>query len=264
MGSPLSRSRITPSPPPVRRTPVALPDPTETYGQDAEWCVVRTGDRWREVRFHDYAEIFAVPGLYERLFYDILECRSPATIAGMLSEAIGETVGGPNELRALDLGAGNGIMGEELRGLGAEVVVGVDILPEAAAAAARDRPTVYDDYFVVDMTGLNTATSAAFGRYQFNCLTCVAALGFADIPTAAFRTAYNLISPGGWVAFNIKEDFLDDADRSGFADLIAQSVDEGKLELRLRRRYRHRLGTAGQPLNYVGLVGVKREDLPAP
>jgi predicted TPR repeat methyltransferase len=259
----MSSSRIIPATPPVTRTPVALPDPSETYGQDAEWCVVRTGGRWREVRFHDYADIFAVPGLYERLFYDILECRSPATITGMLGEVIGEAGGDPTELRALDLGAGNGIMGEELRGLGAEVVVGVDILSEAADAAARDRPTVYDDYFVVDMTDLDAAGSAALERHRFNCLTCVAALGFADIPPAAFRTAYNLIAPGGWVAFNIKEDFLDDADRSGFADLIARSVDEGRLELRLRRRYRHRLGTAGQPLHYVGLVGVKREDLPA-
>ncbi|MGH3822900.1 MAG: methyltransferase, partial [Pseudonocardiaceae bacterium] len=45
--------------------------------QDEEWCeVVVEGER-RRIRFHDYHEIYSIPGLYERLFYDTLGCESP-------------------------------------------------------------------------------------------------------------------------------------------------------------------------------------------
>ena len=56
------------------------------------------------------------------------------------------------KLRVLDVGAGNGMVGEELDRMGARHIVGVDIIPEAKEAAERDRPGVYDDYFVVDLT----------------------------------------------------------------------------------------------------------------
>ena len=35
--------------------------------------------------------------------------------------------------------AGNGMVGQELRAIGAEHIVGIDIIPEAATATARDR-----------------------------------------------------------------------------------------------------------------------------
>ena len=89
----------------------------------------------------------------------------------------------------------------------------------------------------------------------------VAALGFGDIPPAAFANAYNLIEPGGLVAFNIKEDFLDDGDGSGFSQLIKRAFADGSLELTAEQRYRHRLSIAGEPLHYVAMVAEKRADL---
>ena len=41
------------------------------------------------------------------------------------------------QLRVLDVGAGNGMVGEELDRMGAKHIVGVDIIPEAAEAAQR-------------------------------------------------------------------------------------------------------------------------------
>jgi SAM-dependent methyltransferase len=243
--------------------PIALPDVSETYSQDQEWCVVRVNGSWREVQFHDYGRIFSVPGLYERLFYDILECASPATVRGLLHEALAGAGGDAGDLRALDLGAGNGIMGEELRDLGVGSVIGVDIIPEAAEAAGRDRPEVYDAYHVVDLTDLPLDVRADLAELRLNCLTCVAALGFADIPPEAFRQAFNLLETGGWVAFNIKEDFLDVSDPSGFAELIARSLGDGTLSQEARLRYRHRLATSGEPLHYVAIVGTKTADMPA-
>lgn len=239
---------------------IALPDRLQAFSQDAEWCVVLIDGQWREVRFHDYAAIYDVPGLYERLFYDILECRSPAFVAKLLREALATHRAGPT-LRVLDLGAGNGIMGEELVKSGAELVVGVDILDNAKAAAERDRPGVYDDYFAVDMFDLEPEVEAKLREYRFDCMSCVAALGFGDIPTECFRTAFNLVSDGGWVAFTIKDDFLADGDTSGFARLISRATDEGRLTLHEVQRYQHRLATTGEPLYYTAVVGTKNSDL---
>ena len=54
-------------------------------------------------------------------------------------------------------------------------------------------------------------------------MTTVAALGFGDIPPAAFVGAFNLIETPGLLAFTIKDDFLGDDDPSGFSGLIQRS-----------------------------------------
>ena len=54
----------------------------------------------------------------------------------------------------LDIGAGNGMVGEQLVDMGAEQVGGVDIIEEAAQALERDRPGIYKDYDVADLTNL--------------------------------------------------------------------------------------------------------------
>jgi predicted TPR repeat methyltransferase len=226
--------------------------------QDREWCRVIVDGEQRTIRFHDYDEIYAIPGLYERIFYEHLECRSPAEVVGLLGERLREAGEDPAELSAIDVGAGNGIVGEELRRLGARALVGVDIIPEAAEAAARDRPDVYDDYLVCDLTRLGAADRERLSAERPNCMTTVAALGFDDMPPRAFEQAFELVAPDGWVAFNIKADFLDGGDDTGFRQLIASMVNSGELEVCARRRYRHRLSMQGEPLDYVAVVGRKR------
>ena len=240
---------------------IALPEPGLSMKQDAEWCVVRVNGAWEQIRFHDYEEVYAVPGLYERLFYDILQCTSPATVRGLLEEELRRTGYTPENLRVLDLGAGNGMVGEELTAMGVESIVGVDNIEAAAEAAGRDRPGIYEDYVVADMANLSAQQRVHLGSQEFNCLTCVAALGFGDIPPKAFAEAYNLIGPGGWIAFNIKDDFLDGNDASGFSTLIKAMSNNDILSVRTRERYRHRVATDGRPLYYVAVVGIKKRDV---
>jgi hypothetical protein len=248
----------------VRATDIALPPlmVSANHDQDQEWCVVDVDGQWRKIRFHDYDEIYSIPGLYETLFYDVLNCRSPAKIREMLRRCLHASRFAPEDLRALDLGAGNGMVGEELAGLGARRIVGVDITPAAAMAARRDRREVYEDYLVLDMTSLSDRDMAQLSAFEFNCLTCVAALGFGDIPAAAFASAYNLIGQGGWVAFNIKSNFLEPDDAGGFAGLIRRMIDSRLIDLRLQEQYPHRLSASGKPLLYTGLIGVKNGDIP--
>ncbi|HXV76814.1 MAG TPA: methyltransferase domain-containing protein [Candidatus Polarisedimenticolaceae bacterium] len=247
----------------VSATALALPASGESLEQDSEWCVVDVGGRWRKIRFHDYDEIYSIVGLYEKLFYDVLKCSSPTTIRSMLGRCLRESRVAPGDLAVLDLGAGNGMVGEELAKLGIRRIVGVDIIPAAAAAARRDRGEIYRDYFVIDMTAPPEQAVERLGRHRLNCLTCVAALGFGDIPPRAFANAYNVIERDGWVAFNIKSRFLGNGKPGGFAGLIRRMIGERLLEVRDERRYTHRLATSGEPLEYTAFVGVKQHDVPA-
>ncbi len=238
-----------------------IPDEDE-LSQDREWVSVQNGEGWKTLRLHDYERIYRTPGLYEALVYDVLRCRSPRRLVRLFTQVLDNWPDEPRDLRVLDLGAGNGIVGERLRQAGVDRVVGLDILPEAAAAAERDRPEVYADYVVADLTEPDGATMERIRRHEPNALVTVAALGFGDIPPAAFRTAFNAIGTPGWLALTIKEDFLDVEDGSGFSRLLHEMMAGGILHEQARLRIRHRVSVAGEPLFYVGLVARKLEDIP--
>jgi SAM-dependent methyltransferase len=234
--------------------------------QDAEWCEATVKGERRRFRFHDYDAIYDVPGLYEALFYRRLKCASPRRVVGLLGTVLQDNRLDPGDLRVLDVGAGNGIVGERLRELDADRVVGVDIIPEAREAALRDRPRVYDDYLVADLTALTDSQRSSLESASLNALTVVAALGFNDIPPEAFGVAYNLIETGGsggWLAFNVKEDFLEGGDDTGFAKLIRAMDERNLIQINAYQRYPHRLNTAGEWLHYVAIIAKKRADLPS-
>lgn len=241
---------------------VALPEPSSKFSQDDEWCVVQEpGGAWTEFRFHDYDRIFDVPGLYEKIFYDVLGCDTPRFMAGLFADALADARVEAADLRALDLGAGNGIMAEEMAAAGVAHHVGVDILPEARRAAERDRPGLYADYLVTDLTVLDTEGSRRLAGHRLTTLTVVAALGFGDIPPEAFRAAYDHVADGGWIVLTLKDAFLAADDTSGFARMIADGVASGALEVVRRERFRHRLATDASPLVYEGIVARKRGPL---
>ena len=229
--------------------------------QDAEWCEIREGSGWERLRFHDYGEIYRRPGLYEFLFYDLLRCVSPQRVVGLLGEVRAD-LGAREPLRAIDLGAGNGLVGRELQRVGAAGIVGIDILPEARAAALRDFPGLYDDYLVADMTAPAADADRRLRRLRPNALTCVAALGFGDIPPRAYYRAAGYVEIGGLLAFNIKEEFLDPRYTYGFSELMRRMVNERVVRLEATRRYRHRLSASGEPLYYTAMVATKLAEIP--
>jgi SAM-dependent methyltransferase len=240
---------------------IHIPDTGDGIDQDEEWCeIVHQGER-RRIRFHDYADVFRIPGLYEELFYQNLECCSPSYLSNLLDSVVAEYGGRPGELRILDVGAGNGMVGDELQDLGVESIVGIDIIPEAREATRRDRPDVYDDYRVADLTDLPEPEEERLRRANANCLTTVAALGFGDIPPLAFAKALDLISTPGWLAFNLKESFLREQDTSGFSRLVRRLNCEGTIQTLCYRRYQHRISIAGDPLYYVAVVARKLRDV---
>lgn len=216
----------------------------------------------RQFRFHDYDQIYSRPGLYEQIFYERLKCSSPTKVAENLKKVLDANEQAITELRVLDLGAGNGIMGEVLRSHGVSRLVGADIIPEAKDAADRDRPGVYDEYYVEDFCALSDDIHSELEDWSIDCLASVAALGFDDIPVRAFWQATNFVRDDGWIAFNIKETFLDNSDRSGFSRFIRELIFSEYLDIHHLERYRHRLSIDGAPLFYFSLVARKTADIP--
>ena len=242
---------------------VTFPEPEDAAAaQDEEYCVVELDGVRKRIRFHDYHEVYRIPGLYEYLFCKKLGCVSPEVVTGLLADAVARSSAAVSELDILEIGAGNGIVGELLRKKGVGTIIGVDIVPEAREAARRDRPFVYDDYYIADLENLPRDIRKNLEATGFNCLVSVGALGFGDIPPKAFVHAYNLISREGWIAFNIKEDFIKESDSTGFSRLIRDMVGRDILKIHVQHRYRHRFSVDRQPLHYVGVIAEKKAAFP--
>lgn len=253
--------RTTVRPLDLPRHQIEFPPPgDDSLDQDEAYFYLANGASRTKVRFHDYDAIYAHPGLYEQLFYDRLKCASPRKVADVLGQAVMSANTQPSELRVLDLGAGNGMAAEALAPFGVSRLVGVDIIARARDAALRDRPGLYDHYYVADFCDLPTDMSNELETWTFNCLVSVAALGFGDIPPAAMATALTLIESDGWIAFNVKDTFLDATDTSGFSTMIRELIFSEYLDLYHLERYQHRLSIHGKPLNYFAIVGRKCGD----
>ncbi|GMT49630.1 MAG: hypothetical protein IEMM0008_1169 [bacterium] len=230
--------------------------------QDETYFYLQGSGGKRKIRFHDYDEIYQIQGLYEQIFYDRLRCTSPGKVTSILESAVKQSQDNFTELRILDLGAGNGMMGEELKKHGASRLVGVDIIPEAYDATIRDRPGIYDAYYVEDFTNLKDDKREEIISWQCDCMVTVAALGFGDIPTKAFIEAFNIVKSEGWVAFNIKETFFANSDESGFSKMIRELIFSKYLDVYYIERYRHRLSIDGVPLYYFAIASRKNLDIP--
>lgn len=231
---------------------------SETY-----FYLIDEGGEKIKIKFHDYDKIYSIPGLYEQLFYDRLKCASPTKVTSILKSSVDQSNEDFYGFRVLDLGAGNGMVGEALARYGISRLVGIDIIPEAKYAMERDRPQYYDAYYISDFCSISPETRDEFESWSLDCLITVAALGFGDIPPIAFMNAFNIINQKGWIGFNIKETFLDESDQTGFSRLIRDLILSEYLDIHHLERYRHRLSIDGAPLYYFALAGKKNSDIPA-
>lgn len=230
-------------------------DPIAFSDGGEHWFEFSDGDQRRRLAFHDYAAIYAVPGLYERVFRDELGMCSAEVVVGAWAEALGELGRDGSRERVLDVGAGNGIGGEQLRDVGVERLVGLDLEPEARAATHRDRPGVYDDYHVADLLGCDLAGLRA---ERLTSVVALSAVGVGHLPAAALERVLGLLEPGGLFAFAVTPALLpgsDDADgvATGYPELLDRLLADGRQLIRLE--YVHRRQADGTPHDAVALVG---------
>jgi hypothetical protein len=232
-------------------------DTTPGRRQAQEEFLLHHGDGSAErITLHDYARVYSVPGLYEEVVQHRLECASPATVAGALVEAAqseGRTADG---LRAFDLGAGNGVVGEELAARGVAVVAGADGVAEARDAAHRDRPGLYAHYLVGER--LDVGEVARLVRDEgLTALVAAGAVGEGHVPVDALAQLWDAFPPGSFLALTLA-DREDDHDVTDVEAMIAGTAgQEHPSRTVVRRRFRHRLSMAGDELFYLVLVAVK-------
>jgi predicted TPR repeat methyltransferase len=239
---------------------IQLPDKESRMDQDEEWIMLVSDKSCEKIRLHDYKKFYSVPGLYEEVLYKRLKCSSPRVVCSMLLEEIEKSDEEAEKLRVLDFGAGNGMVGECLEEMiGCDTLVGVDIIDEALEATLRDRPGLYDDYYVMDLNQLDERGERQLKEWGFNALVTIAALGYDHIPTRAFVNAFNLLDDGAWVAFNIKDKFLSEEDDSGFKQTLDAMMGDS-LSVLHRKCYCHRLSLSGEQLQYYAIVGRKSEE----
>jgi hypothetical protein len=225
-----------------------------------DWVEFGPADDRTRVGFHDYAALYAVPGLYERVFYDELGMRSSEEVVSLYAAALRDLERPPERERAIDLGAGNGLGGEGLRRIGVGHLVGIDLEPEARAAAERDRPEVYDDYLVGDLAGFAEATLAAL---QPTSVLALSALGPGHAPPAVLDRGIGLLPPDGVFAFAVTPTLLPGSDdpvgqASGYPDYLRELFADRADELG-RHAYLHRRHTDGSDDLAVAFAGRLRD-----
>lgn len=233
-------------------------DRTAGAGQDEETFVVRRPDGTEQrIRLHDYDLVYPVPGLYEEVVQHQLECRSPETIVRCLADAVTAAGGDVGDSRVLDVGAGNGVIGEGLRDAGFRVPVGSDALVEARDAAERDRPGLYAEYVLDDGTPeAFDKIGAAVRRHELNALTCAAALGPGHIPIERLIGVWGLLPAGSFIALTASTDLVAEWGGAQIA-LNAVSGEDAPTEVVHTETFRHRLLMRGGSVDYDVIVGRK-------
>ncbi len=194
-----------------------------------EWIEYGPADDRRRVGFHDYASLYAVPGLYERVFHDELGMCSAQVVVGLYADALRslDRTGGTE--RVFDFGAGSGIGGKLLkREVVVGCVVGLDLEPAARGAAEREHPGVYDDFVIADLAASPELLERLAGQ-GFTAVVAVSAIGAGHIPLELLAdTVQRLLRPGGLFAFAVADElvpaFFDDFFARVDAERIA-SVD---------------------------------------
>jgi hypothetical protein len=208
-----------------------------------------------ELRLHDYARVYEIPGLYEQIVHERLGCRSPVEIASMLAEAADRLGWDREAVRVIDLAAGNGVSGQALREQGLRPVLATDIVPEARAAALRDRSEVYDDYRILDLLNLRPDEERILAALNANAANCVAPVGTGSqqLPPPALLAAVRLLAADALVAY------MHDP-TPGEPDPITPELWARELgpatdaELLTERRYLHRYTVSGRRYEMVGKV----------
>jgi SAM-dependent methyltransferase len=230
----------------------------ETSRQSDEYFQAEIDGQVGWFNIHDYASLYRVPWLYDIALYHELDCRTPTEMSDAISSVWGASGVDPAQLRVLELGAGSGAFGHELRyALKVGRLEAIDICPEAAMAADRDRPSLYDAYHVDDLTNLRHETAIALASAQFNVVAVASATGWGNhIPVAGFQKGFDLLVRSGWFIFHVKPEDPD-PECIELCEWIDHLVASGSLEQVYRGSHFHRKSSNGSDINYDVVIGRK-------
>jgi SAM-dependent methyltransferase len=234
-------------------------DAPETDRQSDEFFWATVDGRKQRFNIHDYATLYRVPWLYDIALYHNLVCRTPTEMSAAIDRVWKALEVDRSKLRALELGAGSGAFGHELRHtLHIPHLEAIDICPEAAEAAMRDRAGLYDAYHIDDLTKLSPTAEVALSKAAFNVVAMASATGWGNhIPLAGFETSFDLLVPGGWYIFHVKPNDPD-PECIELCAWVANKVESGAMDQKYRGSHFHRKSSNGSDIYYDVVVGVKR------
>ncbi len=201
---------------------------------------------------HDYARVYAVPGLYEEVVQNRLECASPQVLAQSLADSVAEAGASMSGLRVLDIGAGNGVVGEELHARGAQVVAGTDGVEAARDAARRDRPELYEAYAIAGVDDFGVEQLVA--DHGLNALTSAGALGLGHVEVSDVARWWAGFPPGSWFAATVP---LEVADPAGEDLLGALTASDPTTQVVRKETFPHRRRMSGETITYNVVVARK-------
>ncbi len=234
-------------------------DAPESNRQSDEFFRATVDGARQRFNIHDYATLYRVPWLYDIALYHNLVCRTPTEMSAAIDKVWSEAGVERASLRALELGAGSGAFGHELRyKLGIPHLEAIDICPEAAQAAQRDRAGLYDAYHIDDLTDLSPAGEAALYAAELNVVAMASATGWGNhIPLAGFEQSFDLLTRGGWFIFHVKPNDPD-PECIELCAWVENKVADGRLDQKYRGSHFHRKSSDGSDIYYDVVVGVKR------
>lgn len=120
---------------------------------------------------------------------------------------------------ALDVGAGTGLVGRALRGLGVETVDGLDISPEMLAEAGRRGG--YRRLIEADLTQPLPLADGAYGG-----LISAGTFTLGHVGPEALDELVRVAAPGALLALGVKREHWEGA---GFAEALARLAAAGRL-----------------------------------
>lgn len=230
----------------------------ESNRQSDEYFLADVNGETRRFNIHDYDTLYAVPWLYDIALYHNLACRTPTEMAAAIDKTWRENGVDRGSLRVLELGAGSGAFGHELKyRLGVTHLEAIDISPQAAAAAERDRTGLYETYHVDDLTALSKPTRELFAATAFNVVAMASATGWGNhIPVAGFEASFDILEPGGWYIFHVKPNDPD-PECIELCAWVDDKVATGQLNQKYRASHYHRQSSNGGDIYYDVVIGVK-------
>ena len=147
---------------------------------------------------------------YDTEFAAATGYRSPRVVARALADAGGT---GP----VLDIGAGTGLVGEELSALGIGPVDGTDLSPEMLAVA--EEKGVYARTFVADITERLPVEDGAYaGAVSAGTFT------LGHVGPAALDEVVRVLRPGGLLAIAVNRAHWEQADFAAAFDALADRL----------------------------------------
>jgi trans-aconitate methyltransferase len=219
---------------------------------EESFLLTRDDGTTERIVLHDYSRVYAVPGLYEEVVQNRLGCASPRVLAESLADAVSATGASMAALRVLDVGAGNGVVGEELHARGAQVVAGTDGVVAARDAARRDRPELYEVYAIAGVEEI--APEQLVADYRLTALTCAGALGIGHVEVSDVARWWAAFPSGSWFAATVAPDVVDAAGQ----DLLgALAAAEPGTEVMRNEPFAHRRRMSGDIITYNVVVAHK-------